>query len=106
MRPLVRIFFESGALDLLRRETALHAILRAAIDQQILSLRARAEGSGERGQSPDELLRATGLPLEWTDDSSGCDYLVAAPDRVATDAPDEATPISFEYFCQNIRKMV
>lgn len=112
MQQPVRIHFTPAGLAELLKATDLHAIVRAAIDQKVLEIlidRATPEMQIQSAlAAPTELLaalRRVSIPVGELQESTGCDYTVQSSPALAGGAGD-ATPISFEYFRQNIRKMV
>ncbi|MCR9144480.1 MAG: hypothetical protein NXI24_19740 [bacterium] len=103
----MQIFFDAASLTELLQTKALHPILRAAADQQVLRVvAAQIEGDAN---AISEQLEAIGIRVYPASDGSACDYLVSATEEPKADrlpGTPGPTALSFETFGQYLRKMV
>ncbi|MEQ9365114.1 MAG: hypothetical protein RIF32_12760 [Leptospirales bacterium] len=103
MQEPVRIYFDETGLSKLLEKTSLHAIVRAAIDQQVLRIVAAPETAAAPAAKD---LATMGIRVQVTGDAGMPDYSVLTPDTGEGPPGGPSTPISFDTFCQYVEKMM
>lgn len=106
MQQPVRIQFTARAMAQLLEEGELHPVVRIAADQKVLQVLSDIEAPADSDTVTG--LQTAGIRVHAAAESNVVDYAVRTPadedDSIETN--EVATQISFEYFRQNIRKMV